>query len=229
MTSIESRDYQPAVMLTNSDLNAEAMAPVVKQAIVGLSHDADIDNYVADLEDLAHQINHYSDLRERTDQEEEVKLLALLQRITNNVKNLAVIYTDCIGEAFDQFRQTQCPIKLKINQYPSVIAQLQRQTLKDEQQIRQLTESISILTAAIDRQIAFDTSLKNESQRKAKRATLIASNSDYITTANHLKIVQDHRDELLIKLQLHRSQFSILKLEWREAIARQELAAFDAA
>ena len=216
-------------MLTNSDLNAEAMAPVVKQAIVGLSHDADIDNYVADLEDLAHQINHYSDLRERTDQEEEVKLLALLQRITNNVKNLAVIYTDCIGEAFDQFRQTQRPIKLKINQYPSVIAQLQRQTLKDEQQIRQLTESISILTAAIDRQIAFDTSLKNESQRKAKRATLIASNSDYITTANHLKIVQDHRDELLIKLQLHRSQFSILKLEWREAIARQELAAFDAA
>jgi len=201
--------------------------------IPGLLEDASLDNYISDLEDLAYQVYRYSDLRDRNEASDlegrPSELPTLLQRITNKVKNVAILYTDCLSEAFNQFIETQREIKAQLNQYPEEIANLQRQVLQADQQIRQLSESITIFTAAIDRQIAFDASLKNDAQRKARRAALMESDDNYSTTATALKTAQDHREELLIKLQFLRNRFSVLKLHMREAIVRQELAAIEAA
>jgi chromosome segregation ATPase len=199
------------------------------QLVSGLSKEANLENYITDLQDLAYQIYRYEDLCERSNLEDEPERLALLQRITRSVKNLAVIYTDCISEAFDQLNKTQNNVKIKLNQYPEAIADLQRKLLKTDQRIRQLAESVAILTAAIERQIAFDVSLKNDSQRKARRVELMESDGDYISASIALKAAQDRRESLLIELQLLRNQFSVLKLDMREAIAVKELAAFDAA
>lgn len=118
---------------------------------------------------------------------------------------------------------------MKLTDYPDAIADLQRQLLRTEQHLRQLSESVTFCTAAIDRQIAFDSELRNDSQRKARRAELLESDPDYITATNALKAAQDQKAELEIELGLLRNQFSLLKLEKREAIAVRELQLVDAA
>lgn len=197
--------------------------------VPGLAQDIDRENYITDLEDLAHLILRYIDLRDRVDTEDDPDLMTLLQRITTDIKNIAVIYTDCLNEALTHFKQTQQDVKSQLQAYPEAIAQLQRKLLKVDQRIRQLSESVTILMAAIERQIAFDAALKNDSQRKARRVELMESDSDYISATIALKAAQDRRESLLIELQLLRNQFSVLKLDLREAIANKELAAYDAA
>jgi len=201
--------------------------------VSGLLEDVSLDNYISDLEDLAYQVYRYSELRDCKDDSEPEgtpsELPVLLQRITDKVKNLAILYTDCLSEAFNRFVETQREIKAQLNQYPEEIANLQHQVLQADQQIRQLSESVAIFTAAIDRQIAFDASLKNDAQRKALRAALMESDPNYSMASTALKTAQDQREELLIKLQFLRNRFSVLKLHMRESIVRQELAAIEAA
>lgn len=194
--------------------------------VPGLAATANLENYLADLEDLAAQVNHYLEVEDRLDLPE---LMPLLQRITRSVKNIAVIYTDCLTEAIDRYGATQQQVQTRLTQYPEAIAGLQRRLLRTDQQIRQLSESVAIFSAAIDRQIAFDPTLKNDAQRRARRTELLESDGDYITASISLKEAQDRREDLLIELQLLRNQFSVLKLGMREAIALKEMASFDAA
>jgi hypothetical protein len=118
---------------------------------------------------------------------------------------------------------------MKLHDYPIAIAKLQRQTLKLDQRLCTLRESVAFCLSAIDRQIAFDQSLKNDAQRKAKRVELMESDSDYIQALLELRQAEDRKAELDIDLQLLRNQFSLLKLERREAIAAMELQASTAA
>jgi len=230
---VELLKHQPSLTSAQHATSLETRAAAaMEQQVNGLSQDSNLDNYIADLEDLAHLIYRYIDLRDRSEPgnlETATDPARLLQQITSNVKNLAILYTDCLGEAFSQFLQTQQEVKAQLNQYPEEIAELQRQVLHADQQIRQLNQNLATLTTAIDQQVAFDTSLKNEAQRKARRMALMEANQDYVIAANTLKTLQDNREELLIKLQFLRSRFSVLKLHMREAIARQELAIIDAA
>lgn len=229
MTPVELFKSNPATPPEGNATSNSAVTTGEAVLIAGLSKNTNLDNYISDLEDLAYRIYQYLNLQEHSDAEDESELLAQLQHITNNLKNLAGIYTNCFSEAFELFRETQHQIKLQLSQYPDAIADLQRQLLKADRQVRQLSESVMILTAAIDRQIAFDTSLKNDAQRKAKRIELMGSDSDYITASIALRAAQDRRESVLIELQLLRNQFSILKLDRQEAIAAKQLAAIDAA
>lgn len=211
---------------TDNPVPADAQ-PLIK--VAGLAKDTDVDNYISDLEDLAYQIYRYLDLQKRSDVEDESELSTQLQRITNHMQNLAEIYTDSTYEAFNRFIKTQRQIKLQLDHYPDVIATLQYKIFKADQQIRQLLENVMASTAAVDRQIAFDTSLKNEAQRKARRMELMGSDNGYIAASIALRATQDRRESLLIELQLLRNQFSILKLDRQEAIAAKQLAAVEAA
>lgn len=55
------------------------------------------------------------------------------------------------------------------------------------------------------------------------------TNPDYIEASLALKYAQDKRAEKDIELQLLRNQFSLLKLDRRETIARLELEATNSA
>lgn len=118
---------------------------------------------------------------------------------------------------------------MNISDYPQKIADLQRQILHADQQLRTLRESAIFCLNAIDKAIAYDSTLKNDLQRKAKRAELTESDGDYISAALALKHAEDFRTQKDIDLQLMRSQFSVVKLERREAIATMELHASIAA
>lgn len=104
-------------------------------------------------------------------------------------------------------------------------ADLQRQILKLDQQLRQLNESVTFFNSEIDRRIAFDASLKNDTQRKAQRKALMGKDGDYISVCTALKETQDKRALMDIDLQLLKNQFSVMKLERRGAIAQLEAQA----
>lgn len=109
--------------------------------------------------------------------------------------------------------------------YPDAIARLQRQILDLDQHLIGLTESVKIFEAEIDKAIAFDATLKNEAQRKARRIELQQTDGNYYAASRLLKETKEKRETLAIELELLRNQFSILKLEKREAIARLEATA----
>jgi hypothetical protein len=117
---------------------------------------------------------------------------------------------------------------MKLIDYPAEIAEKQRHLLQSEQRIRRLQDVLNRLTAEIDTGIAFDSELKNDAQRKAKRLELMRA-SEYRRTIANLQISQDERAELEIDLNLLRNQFSVLKLQLRETIAARELQIVDAA
>jgi hypothetical protein len=117
---------------------------------------------------------------------------------------------------------------MKLIDYPAVIAERQRDLLKTDQRIRRLQDVLNRMTAEIDTTIAFDTELRNDAQRKARRLDLM-STAEYRKAVANLQMAQDERAEIDIDLNLLRNQFSVLKLEKREAIAIRELQLVDAA
>lgn len=117
---------------------------------------------------------------------------------------------------------------MKLIDYPAEIAEKQRQLLRIEQHIRRLQEIVNGLTAEIDTAIAFDSDLKNDAQRKAKRLELMSA-AEYRKAVANLLMAQDERAEIEIDTNLLRNQFSVLKLQLREAIAGRELQMLDAA
>lgn len=117
---------------------------------------------------------------------------------------------------------------MKLFDYPTAIAQQQRQLLQTEQHIRRLQDILNHLTAAIDTSIAFAPDFKNEAQRKARRVEMMAS-AEYRKALGNLLIAQDKRTEIEIDLNLLRNQLSVLKLEMRETITTRELQLVDAA
>ncbi|HIK55855.1 MAG TPA: hypothetical protein IGS37_11915 [Synechococcales cyanobacterium M55_K2018_004] len=117
---------------------------------------------------------------------------------------------------------------MKLTDYPDAIAQKQRQLLQAEQHIRRLQDVLDRMTAEIDTTIAFDFTLKNDAQRKAKRSELMQA-VEYRRALANLLAAQDRRTELEIDLGLLRNQFSALKLEMREAITHREMQLLEAA
>jgi len=111
---------------------------------------------------------------------------------------------------------------MKLQEYPQAIAHLQKELLTVQQRLRTAKETAAFCLSNIDRAIAFDKELKNDNQRKAKRAELLEKDGDYIESQQQLRKLEDLQAEMDIELDLLRSQFSVLKLEQREAIARLE-------
>lgn len=117
---------------------------------------------------------------------------------------------------------------MRLIDYPVAIAEKQRQLLRIDQHIRRLKDVLDRLTAEIDTAIAFDSDLRNDAQRKAKRLELMNA-AEYRKALTNLLMAQDEHAEIDIDLNLLRNQFSALKLEKREAIAIRELQVVDAA
>ncbi|MBF2027086.1 MAG: hypothetical protein IGS48_10020 [Oscillatoriales cyanobacterium C42_A2020_001] len=117
---------------------------------------------------------------------------------------------------------------MKLIDYPAAIAERERLLLRTDQHIRRLQDIVNRIVAEIDTEIAFDSELKNDAQRKAKRLELMSS-PEYRKAVTNLQMAHDERAEIEIDLSLLRNQFSVIKLQMREAIATRELQVVDAA
>ena len=112
---------------------------------------------------------------------------------------------------------------MNLNEYPTAIAKLQAEVFDLDQLIDQTCTTTKQIEAEIDSAIAFDAALRNDAQRKAKRQQLLDEHPNYWEQQEILNQYRSKRESCFIQLCLKRNEFSVLKLEKREAIARLEL------
>ncbi len=111
---------------------------------------------------------------------------------------------------------------MHLKQYPNAIAEKQTELLELRQTIRQVKEAIAGRETDIDREIAFNQDLKNDGQRKAKRAELVRTDLDLLALMQRLDDLDDQQQQAEIDLTLLLNKFAIAKLEKRQTIAQME-------
>lgn len=112
-------------------------------------------------------------------------------------------------------------MKFSISQYPAAIAQAAQAVNELEHQIGEARQHIARLEGNADMVVAFETNLKNDNQRKARRFEVLLVNQEYqkaIDTQIRLTI---DKANAIGHLEYLRNQFSVAKLETRLAIAQQ--------
>jgi anti-sigma-K factor RskA len=114
---------------------------------------------------------------------------------------------------------------MNLNEYPTAIAKLQAQLTNFDLAVEQTQAMLKQIESEIDTRVAFDATLKNDAQRKAKRSELLDEHPNYWEQQEILGQTKAKREAVFIELCLRRNEFSVLKLEKREAIARLELQA----
>lgn len=114
---------------------------------------------------------------------------------------------------------------MQLTNYPKAIAKLQKELLSLDQEIQSYQLYMKETETEVDNLVAFDSTLKNDAQRKAKRQQLLDERENYQEWKQAFTQVSATRKEVFIELCLRRNEFSVLKLEKREAIALLEVQA----
>lgn len=103
---------------------------------------------------------------------------------------------------------------MQLSEFPQQIADKQLAVLNQEQKVRKLKDILQTFDREIECAVAFDTELKNESQRKSKKAELQAD-EEYQGTLLELQHAQEALTKLQIEAELLRNHFSVAKLEFK--------------
>lgn len=111
---------------------------------------------------------------------------------------------------------------MNLNLFPPTIAELERSLLKQNQVVRELKDRLDIYDWQLDMSIAFDPELKNDLQRRVKRLELTVDDEVYQKMINELCKAIEAVRLVEIDLDLTKNQFTVVKLETRERIARME-------
>jgi uncharacterized protein YdcH (DUF465 family) len=114
---------------------------------------------------------------------------------------------------------------MHLKQYPNAIAAQQTALMELRQTITQLKATISGQELVIERAIAFDPELKNDNQRKTKRAELAREDAHFQQLQAQLNNLDNAREQAEINLNLLVNKFAIAKLEKRQTIAQMEIEA----
>lgn len=112
-------------------------------------------------------------------------------------------------------------MKLALNQYPSAIAQAAQMVNELEFQIAEVKQHLARLEGNADMVVAFETALKNDNQRKARRFEVLQVNPEYQRAMEAFNRVSTDRANAIARLEHLRNEFSVAKLEARLAIAQQ--------
>ncbi len=110
---------------------------------------------------------------------------------------------------------------MKLNQYPAAISQAAQSVNELESQIAAVQLLINRIEGNADNVAAFESDLKNDNQRRARRFEMLQVNLEYQQAINTLMRLTADRANAGARLEYLRNQFSVAKLETRLAIARQ--------
>jgi hypothetical protein len=116
---------------------------------------------------------------------------------------------------------------MKLSDYPSAIAQSAKNLLKAERSLKSSKTKVDEITSQIDAAIAFDPELKNDVQRKAKRTELLQAEC-YVDAFTEFRFRTEQLEDQQVEHQLLKDQFTVAKLESRQAIASLEANAIAA-
>ncbi len=112
---------------------------------------------------------------------------------------------------------------MKLKDYPNAIATSEFQLLEMESNVSHLLRNIKLIEAETDNEVAFDSSLTNEIKRKTRRSQLLDIHPQYWEYQAQLEAAKKAKDAGFIRLCELRNEFSVIKLEARERIAKLEL------
>lgn len=110
---------------------------------------------------------------------------------------------------------------MKLNQYPEAIAQAARRLNEIDSQLAAINLLINRLEGNADKIAAFESDLKNDNQRKARRFDVLLTNLEYQRALDTLIQLNYEKANAIAHLEYMRNQFSIAKLETKLAIAHK--------
>jgi len=110
---------------------------------------------------------------------------------------------------------------MQLNHYPAAIAQAAQRVNEIDSQMMAVQHLINREEGNADRISAFEIDLKNDTQRKARRFEVLLINHEYQTALNTLMRLTADKANALAHLEYLRNQFTVAKLEARNAIAQQ--------
>ncbi|MBW4665040.1 MAG: hypothetical protein KME01_12705 [Chroococcus sp. CMT-3BRIN-NPC107] len=110
---------------------------------------------------------------------------------------------------------------MELNHYPGAIAQAAQRVNELDSEIMAVQQLLYRVEGYADTRSAFDTDLKNDLQRKARRFEVLLVDKEYQTATNTLMRLSAEKANALAHLEYLRNQFSVAKLETRRVIAQQ--------
>ncbi|MBW4609679.1 MAG: hypothetical protein KME22_21345 [Hassallia sp. WJT32-NPBG1] len=110
---------------------------------------------------------------------------------------------------------------MQLSHYPSAIAQAAQRVNEVDSQLMAVQHQINRFEGNADRISAFESDLKNDAQRKARRFEVLLVNQEYQKSIDTLIRLTAEKQNALAHLEYLRNQFSVAKLEARLAIAQQ--------
>lgn len=113
---------------------------------------------------------------------------------------------------------------MQLHEFPQAIAEQEQRLLEQKQVVLSLKDQVDYYDYQFDYAIAFDIDLKNDLQRRAKRAELLQEET-YRALLLKLRAATEAAAAIEIRLQLTQNQFAVAKLEARERIAKIEAQA----
>lgn len=112
-------------------------------------------------------------------------------------------------------------MKLSMSQYPSAIAQASQAVNEIDHQIMEVRQHIARLEGNADMVVAFETGLKNDNQRRARRFEVLQINPEYQRAYDALNRLSTEKANAMARLEHLRNEFSVAKLEAQMHIAQQ--------
>lgn len=110
-----------------------------------------------------------------------------------------------------------------LQDFAALIAQTRLKLIRSDSSIRLTQAAVDNAIASHKAQIAFDETLKNESQRKAKELVLIQTDENLLNLQHHLDDLKRQREELAVMLGLYRDLAEALKLSYQRKISENGL------
>jgi hypothetical protein len=117
-------------------------------------------------------------------------------------------------------------MRLNLDQYPTTIKQAAQNVNEIEHQLSEVRLHLSRLEGNADMVVAFETNLKNDHQRKARRFEVLQTNAEYERGMRVLMHLTTDKANALAQLEYLRNEFSVAKLQVRQDIA-QKLTGFE--
>jgi len=111
---------------------------------------------------------------------------------------------------------------MNLSTFPHAIATAQTKLVKINNDLNNARRNLSTEEFEIDKEIAFSTEFKNDSQRKAARVQMLKDSAKYQELTALLESINEKHELADIDLQLVKNHFAIGKLEARERIADKE-------
>ena len=111
---------------------------------------------------------------------------------------------------------------MNLYDYPQVIANLQQRLFSLDCSLLEAQKIIAAIQVESDAKVAFSDEFRNDAQRKAARQKFLDNHPRLWEHQEFYETTKRAREKVRIELELRCNEFSVLKLQRRENIARLE-------